>query len=58
MSHGEIKSKADRLTYILDYVSEFQQQKEITPEQPDLYHSEAVFHIFLFSVTYSLATVN
>lgn len=58
MTHGEIKTKADKLTYVLDYVNEFQQQKEITPEQPDLYHSEALFQLFLSSVTYSLATVN
>lgn len=54
----EIKSKADKLTYILDYVNEFQQQKERTPEQPYLHHSQTPFQFFLASGTYCLATVD
>lgn len=40
---GKIKSKADKLTYILGYVYEFQQQqKETTPELLCLHHFETL----------------
>lgn len=58
MTPGEIKSKADKLTYILYYDFQQQQQKETIPEQPYLHHSEALFQLFLTSGTYSLPMVD
>lgn len=58
MTPGEKKSKADKLTYILYYDFQKQQQKETIPEQPYLHHSEALFQLFLASGTYSLPTVH
>lgn len=58
MTPGGKKSKADKLTFILYYEFQKQQQKETIPEQPYLHHSEALFELCLGSGTYSLPMVD